>query len=478
MSERAWYRSLYWRIAVGFILFLGAMLVAQAGLFLWMAIGSSTGGLSPGAMDDLSRVVAADLAGTLARDPALDVDAHLRDRYGDVAALIVVVFRDGRVASTGDREPPEALVRMAAARLRRPRLDRPGWTMPGPRPPSIGMAPVRLGGPPAAMVLVVRERPMGPIVREFGPVLLLGAGLLLASGTGLAAMLIFRPAHRRLRALEEATARLRLGDLGARAPVDGGDEISNVAMAFNRMADDLERREADLRVADRTRRQLLADVSHELMTPLTAIRGYLETLRMADLPIEAATRDRYLRIVSDETQRLEQLTGDLLELARFEAGGITLEIGDVCIADLFARVGARHEREVHARSVSLVTTVGAGAERIAGDADRLEQALQNLTANALRHVPDGGRVVLDARAVDAGIQLSVEDSGAGIPAEHLPHVFDRFYKADASRAGSAGGSGLGLSIVKAIVELHGGTVGVRSEPGVETVFEIRLPRRP
>ena len=269
--------------------------------------------------------------------------------------------------------------------------------------------------------------------------------------------------------------RLRAGDLGARAPVGGGDESSNVATAFNRLAGELERRQADVQHADRTRRQLLADVSHELMTPLTAIRGYLETLRMPKLPIDEATRARYLRIVSDETQRLEQLAGDLLELARFEAGGISLATGDVDVNDLFERVGARHERESTTRGIALVMNVGEGAGSIRGDASRLEQALQNLTANALRHTPDGGRVAIEARAIDDGVRLSVRDNGAGIPLEHLPHVFDRFYKADASRAGVVGGSGLGLSIVKAIVDLHGGSIHVRSEPGIATVFEIHLP---
>ena len=143
--------------------------------------------------------------------------------------------------------------------------------------------------------------------------------------------------------------------------------------------------------------------------------------------------------------------------------------------DLCERVGARHERESTTRGIALVMNVGEGAGSIRGDASRLEQALQNLTANALRHTPDGGRVAIEARATDDGVRLSVRDNGAGIPLEHLPHVFDRFYKADASRAGVVGGSGLGLSIVKAIVDLHGGSIHVRSEPGIATVFEIHLP---
>ena len=360
MSERAWYRSLYWRIALGFILFLGGMLVVQGGLFIWLAVGSSAAGLAPEAMNDLSRVIAVDVGERLARDESVDVEGYLRERYGDVAALVVVVFPDGRVASATDAELPEPLVRLAQNRLRR----RPGRfrRVPpqGRGPRGIGLTPVFVRNRPAAMVLVTRDRPWIAVVRELGPIMLVVAGLLLASGTGLAALLIFRPAHRQLRALEAATARLGAGELNARAPTEGGDEIANVASAFNRMAADLERREAELRAADRTRRQLLADVSHELMTPLTAIRGYLETLQMSDIDIDEPTRVRYLGIMTDESQRLEQLIGDLLELSRFEAGGISLTIGEASVPELFARVTARHERAARERGVMLTSTVAGG----------------------------------------------------------------------------------------------------------------------
>jgi len=476
MSERAWYRSLYWRIALGFIVFLAAMLATQAGLFLWLAVGSSAGDLAPEALGDLSRVVAADLAETLERDDTIDVGSHLRDRYGDVAAQIVVVSADGRVASTSLAPPPEPLVRLARARLARGAPGRFRRGMPrGPGPPGVGMAPVVVRGRAVAMVLVARDQPWRALVGELGPFMMLVAGLLLASGTALASLSIFRPAHRRLRALEEATTRLGAGELGARVPEEGGDEIAAVAGAFNTMAADLERREAELRVADRTRRQLLADVSHELMTPLTSIRGYLETLRMPDVPIDAATRERYHAILDDETHRLERLIGDLLELSRLEAGGFPLAVGDTSVAELFSRVTERHEREATERGVTLMTAVGDAAGVVRGDASRLEQALQNLAANGLRHTPAGGTVTLESRRVHEGVALTVRDTGVGIAPDHLPHIFDRFYKADESRRGAAGGSGLGLSIVKAVVERHGGTIEARSVPGSGTVFEIRLP---
>jgi signal transduction histidine kinase len=243
------------------------------------------------------------------------------------------------------------------------------------------------------------------------------------------------------------------------------------------MAEDLESRATALAASDRARRQLLADVSHELMTPLSAIRGYVETLGMADVPLDQDTRKRYLDIVEQETHKLEAIIGDLLDLARLEGGGDRLKAEPVAVDDLFKRIADRHERSLRDRSISLRIEVAQGTPRILGDAGRLEQALQNLAANAIRHTPAGGSVQLAAGRAEHGVHITVRDTGPGIPAEHLPRVFDRFYKADASRAGTAvpSGSGLGLSIVRAIIERHGGTVTVANAANGGALFELDLP---
>jgi two-component system sensor histidine kinase BaeS len=299
----------------------------------------------------------------------------------------------------------------------------------------------------------------------------IGAGVL-GVGTTLIALFVFGPVRRRLKDVQAATERLGSGDLTARAPDHGGDEVAALARSFNQMADELATRARALEASDRTRRQLMADVSHELMTPLTAMRGYIETLTMPEVQLDPQTRQRYMGIITDETHRLEQIIGDLLDLARLEGGGMTLRHDRADVEQLFDRVAARHERELTDRQVTLTTRVDAAARSIVGDADRLEQALQNLAANALRHTPDGGQIRLTAERTERDVLLTVRDNGAGIPSEHLPHIFDRFYKADAARK-AAGGSGLGLSIVKAIVERHGGTVTARNDNGA--VFQIRLP---
>jgi signal transduction histidine kinase len=196
------------------------------------------------------------------------------------------------------------------------------------------------------------------------------------------------------------------------------------------------------------------------------------------LQVDAETGRRYLAIVTEETHRLERIIGDLLDLARLEGGGGTLRRESVEVAWLFERVAARHERELRERRVTLVQHVADDAAHVVGDADRLEQALQNLAANALRHTADGGQIALQAEAVENGVRLRVHDSGPGIAPEHLPLIFDRFYKIDAARKAS-GGSGLGLSIVKAIVERHGGTIVARNDADRGgAVFEIVLPAAP
>ena len=170
-------------------------------------------------------------------------------------------------------------------------------------------------------------------------------------------------------------------------PTTGGDEVAAVAHAFNRMADDLAARQQQLSEADRARRQLLADVSHELMTPLTAIRGYAETLTLPQFGPSATDGQRYVRIIQEEVDRIERLVGDLLDLARFDAAGITMVSESVAVSELFDRVVARHEQAAREKQVTIQVALPDEEMEVRGDGRRLEQALQNLASNALRHTP-------------------------------------------------------------------------------------------
>jgi two-component system OmpR family sensor kinase len=501
-----WYKSLYWRIALGFVLFLAAMLVVQGILFVWVVArsGRTLPGQSPGRF---SETVALDLSNALAREPALDVARYVREQYAQGTHPFFVMLADGRMIASGGGSFPEPLIRMARARLQR-RADRADVDrfVPGARPergrgggperegPREGRGfrfvrptPIVVNGLMVGVVVVPPDAPFSVVLGRFAPMLAAVAAGTLIVGTVAASLMIFGPARRRLRELESAARRLGAGDLSARAPDRGGDEIAAVAGAFNAMADDLGARATALARSDRTRRQLLADVSHELTTPVTAMRGYLETLTMPEMKLDETIRARYLAIIGDETARLERIIGDLLDLARLEGGGGAFEVVDAAVAQLFDRVTARHERACEAHHIRMTTSIERGAEIVRGDRDRLEQALQNLAGNAMRYAPSGSEIRLVARSDGHAVVIAVEDEGPGIPAEHVSHVFDRFYKAESSRAidqmdgerraGMSNGSGLGLSIVKAIIERHGGRISAESRPG-RTVFQFTIDNSP
>lgn len=505
-GSRTFARSLYWRIGLGFILFLAITLGLQAALFIWVA-GETEGGMPERMGRDFAELIASEFEAALARDPQLDLRSYAERRVHELHRPAAIIFPDGSAIAPEGADVPRGMRFPGPFRRRGPGLGGPGFDGPGggpvgrggdtsrPRfeggsppgmPPDGGGAP-RLFGPPRrgpvmapiqfndAVVAVVWVPPLTGLRRvaeAIGTPLALGGVLLLIIGTAIAALVIFRPAQARLGALEEAARKFGEGDLSARAPALGGDEVAAVATAFNRMASDLAARQAQLVEADRARRQLLADVSHELMTPLTAIRGYAETLALPQFLPGSAEGQRAVKVIQEEGERIERLVGDLLDLARFEAGGISLALENVDIDEIFERVTERHAKAAGDKGVTMVIEPHDDIRMVA-DPMRLEQAVQNLAANALRHTPPGGQVRLGAQKDDGRVVISIADNGTGIPAEHLPHIFDRFYKADQSR--SHGGSGLGLSIVKAIVERHGGTVSVRSTHGVETVFDVSLP---
>ena len=498
-SSRSFGRSLYWRIGLGFILFLGITLGLQVGLFIWVA-GETEGGMPERMGRDFADLVASDLESALTQDPALDLEAYAKQRISELHRPAVIILADGRVVAPPGIDVPQGMRMPGPFKRRAPgqpgderrgpppdrdRMPPPGMGNGGPPPgpmtrgpfggPRRGpeMAPIEHHGEVVGVVWVPPLTGVRRVADQIGTPLAIGAFLLLLAGTALAALVIFRPAQARLRALEDAARRFGEGDLTARAPAIGGDEVSAVADAFNRMAADLAARQAQLVEADRARRQLLADVSHELMTPLTAIRGYAETLGLTQFAPESKEGVRAVKVIQEEGERIERLVGDLLDLARFEAGGISLAQESVDVDEVFERVAERHAKTAADKQVMIVVEPRDEGLRLVGDPMRIEQAVQNLAANALKHTPPGGVVRLSARRDPARVTLLVSDNGIGIPAEHLPHVFDRFYKADRSRSQS--GSGLGLSIVKAIIERHGGTVSVRSTPHVETVFEVSLP---
>lgn len=330
------------------------------------------------------------------------------------------------------------------------------------------------------------SRALDPLEREFlssvNRSLLLGglaAGLLaIFLGTVLS-----RGLTGPLTELTRATERLAAGELSHRVRVSSQDELGRLGAAFNRMAEELER-------SERLRRQMIADIAHELRTPLTVIQGELEALHDG---VFEPTPERLAQL-QKEAHLLGRLVEDLHELALAEAGELRLERGPTDLIELIQRVGRRFEPQLGERGLELKLRLklkldidaeppegsqGEGPEpelKLDLDADRIEQVLHNLLSNAARYTPAGGQITIEIEDKPDEVIVSVADTGSGIAPEDLPHIFERFYRADKSRSRREGGAGLGLAIAKGLVEAHGGRIWAESEPGRGTKISFALPK--
>jgi signal transduction histidine kinase len=268
---------------------------------------------------------------------------------------------------------------------------------------------------------------------------------------------------RPVRELTAAVQRFAAGDRSARVTVRGRDELATLGAAFNAMGDRIGKEEA-------LRNALVADVAHELRTPLANLRGQIEALQDGLLAPDAAA----LASLHEEVAILARLVDDLQQLADAESGALQLEPAPVTARAALETAAAGFQPAASARGVTL--EVDADPSLVArADPVRLGQILRNLGANALTHTPAGGRVRLAAARDGGAVAFTVEDTGSGIAPEHLPHVFERFYRADPSRTRATGGAGLGLAVVRQLVIAHGGTVAAASEPGRGTRMTFTLP---
>jgi len=274
-----------------------------------------------------------------------------------------------------------------------------------------------------------------------------------------------------VRAMMLASRHIAAGHYGERVAVPGDvasgnlDELGQLAVAFNQMASTLERTEA-------IRRELIADVVHELRTPLASIKGYMEALVDDVVPADAETFER----VHKEAERLQRLVQDLQELSRVEAGAFELKLEPSDLGALVRAVASHLERQFEEKDVGLELHVTEDLPRVRLDGDRLQQVLLNLLGNALQYTPTGGNVRLSAGRAAGEVVVSVADTGIGIAPEHLQRVFTRFYRVDRSRSRASGGTGIGLTIAKYLVEAHGGRIWAESDgPGRGSTFSFALP---
>lgn len=270
-----------------------------------------------------------------------------------------------------------------------------------------------------------------------------------------------------------ASKRFAAGDLSHRARVAGYGELKKLAQTLNSMAEALYGRMKALERAEAVRKDFVANVSHELKTPLTAIRGSVETL------IDGAVDDRenrgeFLGAVLRQTGRLEVLVNDLLRLSRLESAAVRPELSEFRLRGLVEDVHRSLLPAFKGRRLDFSDGVPEELQ-VRADRKEIEQALFNLLDNAFKFTPDGGSVSVSARAGEGRVRVEVSDTGPGIPEESMPRIFERFYRVDKARSRELGGTGLGLSIVKHAVELHGGSVGVESEEGRGSTFWFTLP---
>jgi histidine kinase len=273
---------------------------------------------------------------------------------------------------------------------------------------------------------------------------------------------VISPVH----AMSLATQRIADGRYDERLQVNGNDELAQLAAYFNQMAEKLNEVES-------MRRRLIGDVSHELRTPLTAIKGSMEGLMDGILP---ATDETYQQVLA-EAERLNRLVNDLQELSRVEARAYQLNIRPVDASALVRTVTKRLSPHAELKRITLDFELQPDLLHVLADEDRAVQVLTNLTGNALQYTPEGGRVTISAKRISNEIEFSIRDTGIGIPAEHLSHIFDRFYRVDKSRSRQAGGgSGIGLTIARSLIEAHGGRIWVESAgDGKGSTFNFTLP---
>lgn len=308
---------------------------------------------------------------------------------------------------------------------------------------------------------------MGGTQHTVGIVWVSGCGLALAFPLlALTVMLrVFRSYALPLADVMTAAEQVADGNLTVRLAERGSREFRQLANSFNRMI-------AELELTEQQRRNLTADIAHELRTPLHIIQGNLEGVLDGIYEPNA----EHIEATLEETRLLARLIEDLRLITLAESGELQLHMADVSVNDLLTDVATSLSGQAEAAKVTVAVEVANTEElTIRGDVLRLDQVLSNLVTNALRHTPAGGRVTLGAFHQEGEICLSVRDTGSGIPGDELPFVFDRFWKGDRARTHSSGsGSGLGLAIARQLVEAHGGTIGVESEVGNGTTFSILL----
>ncbi len=289
-------------------------------------------------------------------------------------------------------------------------------------------------------------------------------GAVAATVSLLVARLMARGMTQPLRDMASAARRMETGDYSVRVATRSRDEVGRLAAAFNRMSGELE-------TLEQSRRDLVANVSHELKTPITAIRAHLENILDGVERPDPATLD----VMLGQVERLGRIVDQLLDLSKLESGEVPLHLEELPLHPLVDELISEIGVALPGRGVTVHNDVPGDLPALRADRERVHQVLFNLIDNAVRFTPAGGTVTVSARRDDGAVQIAVVDTGSGISPEHLPRLFERFYRADPSRSRGDGGTGIGLAIARSVVEAHGGSIRAESEPGRGSVFTFDIP---
>jgi signal transduction histidine kinase len=310
-------------------------------------------------------------------------------------------------------------------------------------------------------------------IREGAGVILLAAILSVALS-----LVILRLLTRRLSVLEQTMSRFEsLGEKPTEATLErrGGDEIDRLDALFRDLAARIEAQMAQLQSVDAARREMLANLSHDLRTPITTLLAHLETLQMDEPPLGEQERREYVAVAMHQSKRVARLVEQLLEAAKLDAGQIAANPESFPVGELLQDVIQKFSLAARERGVELTLQVAPAQLRVFGDIALLERVFDNLIDNALRHTPQGGRVTVSASPNGASVRLAVADSGSGMTPEEAARVFDRFYRGDLGRSTASGQAGLGLAIVRSILELHATTISIDTRPNRGATFRFDLP---
>jgi len=304
------------------------------------------------------------------------------------------------------------------------------------------------------------------------------SGLIAALAVVIVSLFLVRRLTRPLASLTAAAEQMRRGDYSKRVdPPKSRDELGRLSQSFNEMAETIEYDVTELRRQEQLRRDLLANIAHDLATPLTAIQGFSEALG-DNVISDPAARQETAQLIAREVQRMRRLVADMQQMTSLESGRARLDLAPLDLHELVDETLAVIEPECEQAGIVLRNEIVTSTPLVLADSDRVTQALLNLLDNARRHTPSGGTISVGAQSRDKMLSVWVSDTGTGIDPANLPLIFERFYRADRSRTGTTGGSGLGLSIVKAIITAHGGTISAESAPGKGTRVTFNLPLAP